>query len=512
MKRRHAFTLVELMVSMALIIFMMAILSGAFVAALGVFRNLKGQGDLAERLRATMQILQRDLAADHFGSNRRLSDPTFWNNGPPQQGFFQIWHGPPAGTVIEGFDPSGIGSYRTINHSLAFTVKLVGNDMGDFMSASALGSGNIWDPSQVDPATGFPPKPVVPQLPGNPPPPAGPGPAYGLGIGAIQQFGPPESRYQPIIRRQSVSGYNYQWAEVAWFLQPQMNPTTLLQDYTVADPQAGSQPIPLYTLYRRQRLLVPDNNLVTLATLTPGTYGTPPGGGVPLTEGIPPISSQLYFLEMSCWPNTTALYFNSPSDITVPQRRFGYNPLATPIPTYPPSAFTPISVAAPGSPLSGSDIQLNNVVSFDVRILPLYDLATAVTLPPPQIIDPFVTLFQPPFSTVFNTAPYTYSAPPGTAGGMVFDTWSSVNDGQPLQNYSTWNTPGVPGVTIPFWTTTPLTYQYPAGAVIPGTVLPQTITTPITGSGPIIRALQVTIRIWDFKTNQTRQVTIVQAM
>src|SRR5579884_1880068 len=125
MKRRQGFTLVELLVAMALIIFMMAILSGAFQAALGTFRNLKAQGDLAEKLRATAQILQRDLAANHFDGNRRLSDPTFWNNGPPQQGFFQIWHGSIPSAVAgnlsfdEGADPDGIHSYRTANHSMA---------------------------------------------------------------------------------------------------------------------------------------------------------------------------------------------------------------------------------------------------------------------------------------------------------------------------------------------------------------------------------------------------------
>src|SRR5579875_350186 len=150
MKRRQGFTLVELLVSMALIIFIMAILSGAFQAALGTFRNLKAQGDLAEKLRATTQILQRDLAAYHFEGTKRLSDPHFWDNGPPQQGFFQIWQGssslpPPLPAVIppvpasytEGFDPDFIPSYLTTNHALAFTVKLVGNDMGDFFSASA---------------------------------------------------------------------------------------------------------------------------------------------------------------------------------------------------------------------------------------------------------------------------------------------------------------------------------------------------------------------------------------
>jgi prepilin-type N-terminal cleavage/methylation domain-containing protein len=451
MKRRQGFTLVELLVAMALIIFMMAILSGAFQAALGTFRNLKAQGDLAEKLRATAQILQRDLAANHFDGNRRLSDPTFWNNGPPQQGFFQIWHSSTG--APEGLDLDGIGSYRSIDHKLAFTVKLVGNDMGDFFSASAAGSGNVWTPPIPPATTGTP---VVPQLPG------------GLGIGAIQTFGPPESRYQPPVGVASVTGYNYQWAAVAWFLQPQMNPTTGQQDTTVVDPATGSQPVPLYTLYRRQCLLVPDNNLVALATT--------PIGGVPGNL----ISN---FLEMSCLPdpNTgTTIFFNNPTDITMWANRsssgWGGQTIYTSIPAT--------------SSLYGSDIVLNDVVSFDVRVLPLYPVGV---IPP---VDPFVTLWDPFFNN------FTYTDPTGGNGTVrVFDTWSSFSNGQ--QNYSTWNTPGTAGTSIPFWTATPLTYVYPVGSG-------QQIT--VTGSGPIIRAIQVTIRIWDFKTNQTRQVTIVQAM
>jgi len=462
MKRRQGFTLVELLVAMALIIFMMAILSGAFQAALGTFRNLKAQGDLAEKLRATAQILQRDLAANHFDGNRRLSDPTFWNNGPPSQGFFQIYQGSPG--ILEGLDlddigsyPSNyndIGSYRSIDHKLAFTVKLVGNDMGDFFSASAAGSGNVWTPPIPPATTGTP---VVPQLPG------------GLGIGAIQTFGPPESRYQPPVGVASVTGYNYQWAAVAWFLQPQMNPTTGQQDTTVVDPATGSQPVRLYTLYRRQCLLVPDNNLVALATT--------PIGGVPSNL----ISN---FLEMSCLPdpNTgTTIFFNSPTDITMWANRsssgWGGQTIYTSIPAT--------------SSLYGSDIVLNDVVSFDVRVLPLYPGVP----PKPFVPNPFVTLNQ------LTGAPWFFKYTNPGVTGWVFDTWSSFSNGQ--QNYSTWNTPGTAGTSIPFWTLTPLTYVYPVGSG-------QQIT--VTGSGPIIRAIQVTIRIWDFKTNQTRQVTIVQAM
>jgi prepilin-type N-terminal cleavage/methylation domain-containing protein len=502
MKRRQGFTLVELLVAMALIIFMMAILSGAFQAALGTFRNLKAQGDLAEKLRATAQILQRDLAANHFDGNRRLSDPTFWNNGPPQQGFFRIWQNSPApGTTKEGADVSGIGSYYSTGHYLAFTVKLVGNDMGDFFSASAAGSGNG-------------------------------------ALSGIQTFGPPEARYQLT----SGGSYNYQWAEVAWFLQPQINPATGQQDTTVADPQsidpstktAPALPRPLYTLYRRQCLLVPDNNLVTLGSF-PGIAATQPSG----------------FLEMSCWPDTRGFWhFNNPSDITVPWRRFGMvlpnpitplppNPMpgalagllyATQLPYTPPYAWSfgpptppvtpppwgswvPPNGALPLSPtylpsvtatgqtlyplpsyptlaqqgsaaLAGSDIQLNDVISFDVRI---YDPTV-----PSNDTDPFVTLFtaarsyyngNPAFYNPINPA-LNPSAP------AVFDTWTSINDndGINLTNYSNWSTFGTL-TSIPMWKG--------AGPL---------------GTGPSIKAIQITIRLWDYKTNQTRQVTIVQAM
>lgn len=490
MKRRQAFTLVELMVSMALIIFMMAILSQAFIAALTTFRNLKGQGDLAEKLRATAQILQHDLATDHFGSGRRLSDPTFWNSGPPQQGFFQIYHGSASSKIyttlpsswIEGYDldflgANGIPSYLTTNHTLAFTVKLVGNNIGDFMSASPIGSGL-----------------GAPQLPG--------------GLGNILTFGPPESRYQ--LTSGSAATYNSQWAAVAWFLAPQINPTTAQQDTTAPDPNAGTGGVSLYTLYRRQCLLVPDNNLVVV--------GTTPFGGVPTSQ----IGN---FLEVSCLPDpnkgSAVINFNSPRDITMPSNRgtvpmvLGANPPSysgwggqlSIAPTMPPiNSLTSIIPAA--SPLFGSDIQMNDVVSFDVRVLPLYPVGTSPLNPN----DPFVTLWDSPFSTTF-----TPTAPPGITG-MVFDTWSNYNNG--IQDYSQWNNifPPVPGKTIPFWTYNPVTYQYPVGTprllTLPGIAGLTTLSaqkTPI-GSGPIIRALQVTIRIWDFKTNQTRQVTIVQAM
>src|SRR5262245_48132538 len=102
---RGAFTVVELLVAMALIILIMAVLSEAFVAGLGAFRSLKGIGDMQERLRVVALQLRRDLSLRHFEGDRKLSDvDPYWQDpfigsgdqlnrnigGRPQQGFFRI--------------------------------------------------------------------------------------------------------------------------------------------------------------------------------------------------------------------------------------------------------------------------------------------------------------------------------------------------------------------------------------------------------------------------------------
>jgi type II secretory pathway pseudopilin PulG len=413
---------VELLVAMALILFIMAILSQAFVSATNTFRNLKALGDMAQKLRATTQLLQRDLDADHFRGKQRLSDTNLWMNGgspqefffengpsAPPQGFFQIYQGSAPSSVpgspcfIEGADLNGLNSYRTVDHTLAFTIKLRGNQLGDFLTA-----------------------PVPAQL-----------------LAASGSFGPPEARYQS-------SAYNYQWAEVAWFLQPSINPTTGLQDTTAADQVSGAPGVPQYTLYRRQRLAVPDNSLVNPAIT---------------------FTQLANCLELSCWPNGANLYVNNPTDLTVPQRRFGGG-LPTNFTTI---AQDLVNLGTTNPGLAGSDIQLTDVVSFDVRVM------TPETASNPFFnADPFVSLFDPALSIYPTGNPMFGSA-------MVFDTWSSVVDG--LSDYSQalqpqWLVPSS-NISIPMWDGF---------------------------SGPIILGIKVTIRIWDSKTNQTRQVTMVQAM
>jgi prepilin-type N-terminal cleavage/methylation domain-containing protein len=436
MKRRNGFTLVEMLVAMALIIFIMAILSQAFVSATTTFRNLKALGDLTNKLRSVTTLLQRDLAADHFDGKKRLSNPNFWVNGPPSQGFFRVWQGSPPSNVwgapyyVENLAPpnpptsitdlDGFHSFRSVDHMLAFSVKLRGDQMGDFLTAGPQGGGTQ--------------------------------------LGAIPSFGPAEARYQ------SANTYNYQWAEAAWFLQPQIDPNTLVQDSTFPDATTGTPAIPLYTLYRSQRLAVPDNNLVPTQT----------------TATIP--QSQL--LEVSCWPNGTNWYFNSPMDLTVPSRRFGMVPgnlagmlpLSSSLGVPPPPLYdypTLSQLGGPSGPLANADLQLTDVVSFDVRLL-----VAGISGNP----EPFVPVYK--IAQSYNNGNPAFN--PAT-GPVVFDTWSSLNDaltGYP--GYSSWNVPGQ-ATSIPLW-----------NAALQ--------------AGPIVQAIQITIRIWDPKTYQTREVTIVQAM
>jgi prepilin-type N-terminal cleavage/methylation domain-containing protein len=81
---RRGFTLSELLVSMALIVFIMVILSEAFTTGVQAFRDLKAVGDLNERLRTASAQLRTDLLAAHFESTRFIGD-TYLNGAPDRE-------------------------------------------------------------------------------------------------------------------------------------------------------------------------------------------------------------------------------------------------------------------------------------------------------------------------------------------------------------------------------------------------------------------------------------------
>ena len=99
--KRQGFTLVEMLVAMALTLFIMVILSQAFITGLDTFSQLKGIGDMEEKLRVFTNNMRNDLTLDHFEAKRRMSDPTFLS-AFPRQGFFRIYQKTPS--FLEGSD------------------------------------------------------------------------------------------------------------------------------------------------------------------------------------------------------------------------------------------------------------------------------------------------------------------------------------------------------------------------------------------------------------------------
>jgi type II secretory pathway pseudopilin PulG len=201
-QRRQGYTLVELLVSMALIMAIMAILSEAFVVGLDTFRKLKAVADMAESLRNAAAVLRRDLNSDHFDARIRPSDPLFGSTVKPREGYILIYQG---GAAVADGTQDGVTTYHATNHVLQMAVKLRGNRQADFFSALV--------------------------------------PAGSPLLGNTTFFNqPPDARYQ------QNGMYYSQWAEVAYYLQPLGTSATIY----------GASPTPLYGLYRTQRLLTPN--------------------------------------------------------------------------------------------------------------------------------------------------------------------------------------------------------------------------------------------------------------
>jgi type II secretory pathway pseudopilin PulG len=406
---RQGFTLVEMMVVVALTMFIMLILSTAFSTALETFRQLKAIGDMQDQLRTATNMLRTDLAADHFEGKRRLSDLNFSNPllgvGPPREGFFRLTQ--TSAPLVEGLDADNLPSRRATGCVLHFTVKRRGRNASDFFSAPV-------------------PDPNSPLL-------------------SLTAFPNPDGRFQD----PGSNVFNSQWVEVVYFLGPAM---------TAGGTQANANGIPLWGLYRQQRVVVPDPSALNSTN-----------------QINAPAYSTSYLNAFSCFlqNGTQPLYFNSPSSLTIPQNRLGMKkdagqpqpsasyilPIGVPNPT--PNALQP-RMAANGT-YTGDDLVMTNVVSFDVQVL-----SPNLTSNPSSNSTGLADVAVPSGYNQATTLPF-------------FDTWSSIQD-ELGANYSDPNS-------------------------IPKYVTAQGTTATIT-----IQGLQITLRVWDARTQQTRQVTIFQEM
>lgn len=207
--KRRGFTLIEMMVAMTLTIFIMTILSQAFIQSLETFSGLKAIGDMQANLRAAAQILRNDLAQDHFTGKRRLSDPNF-SSTPNPEGF--MYFGTNNLLAPEGMDTDGMSSGR-YNDRLRFTVKKRGNKREAFFSAPCS-------------HTSF--------------------------MNTVARFGMPKDS---VFGDEFSTVFTSQWADIDYFLVA----TGSTAEPGVAGSTLGT---PLFALYRRELLLVADNTAV----------------------------------------------------------------------------------------------------------------------------------------------------------------------------------------------------------------------------------------------------------
>ena len=147
--KRSGFTLVELMISAAITVIIMTILSICFQTSMSAMSAMRAQGDAADQLRAVGEVIKRDIKADHFQSaensfqvnngGRRLSDYDFrifpgnTVGANASTGFVQITSPP---SIKEGDDGSFDSTRGT--GSIWMTSVLPGGSEGNLFTASTF--------------------------------------------------------------------------------------------------------------------------------------------------------------------------------------------------------------------------------------------------------------------------------------------------------------------------------------------------------------------------------------
>jgi hypothetical protein len=248
-----------------------------------------------------------------------------------------------------------------------------------------------------------------------------------------------------------------QWAEIAYF--------------TVANNRTANG-TPLMDLYRQQKSVLPSNAEANGLALS-DTMPAPPYQ--PNTSKMP------YYENFSCKSIAGKIYFNSPSDLTMPNYR--------------------MTSGLPNTLYPNSDLLITDVISFDVRILPdssLQDFS-------------LVSSLLPSLTFRYNQIPNTFTFP------CIFDTWTTGNDGSTQYDIGNFNT-GVWQPTAWDSTKSPLFPAPNNTGINPATLIPiwnhnrsgmaGKDFTPIKGLR--INAIQVSIRIWDEKSQKAREFKIIQ--
>ena len=475
---RNAFTLVELMVAMALIILMLSIMSQAFVIATGTMQGLKEVADMQEKIRPAITLLQRDLGANHFEGSKKLSDPEFWDNGPPKEGYFMLWQDN-ANELATGIEPSegtfnGVSfsqSAAAANHKLAFTVKLPGKSPNDFFEENLA-------------------LPILAPI------------KLAFGNTFFNGAGTPQGMIDSNIRRFEATSdrVHSDWAEVAYFLGPHnVGVATPVADGNT-DGKNNPPSLSYFNLYRQQKLVLPNYNIegAALPLLDPnaGIISTPsnpnPNLDINPNPSIGILLAKDYFSGLSFHlDNNSKIEFNKPSDLTVPWKRMGnrtFTGLTANRYLGKPAVNTPLFSEFPStSNKVNTDIIATNVISFDVKLLTdnQYDYQS--------------------LSTILGAAGF-YNAhfPVGNYGSpspRVFDTWTT-DQGNSANS--------IPKYDFGIWNSITGKWQPSGNTLGNNSLIP--VWNWNNNTGLNIKAVQISLRIWDQKSNTAKMFVIVQKL
>ena len=321
-RSRPGFTIMELLVALALVLFIMSIISQVFVVTSEAFRSQRAKAELSEKLRFITQTLRADLRANHFEHNRRLSDDDFWADGPPKIGYFRLEQANPYDSVSSlTLSDTAYISNASSGTVMAFTSFLQGNDQRGFHSVN------------------------FPNLL----------PFSNFLLWKNNNLAPGDTRFEG-----SLNTYNTPNAEIAWFIDPLRSPLPiLLQD------EPGTPTVQLFNLYRKVLPLLPENpstgDFMDSNNSRPGTF-----------------ASNLYEKMVSVIPSQPSTVFNSSfaedkPNVDVPMRRGMGTYLNNPnnAATWRNTKFDFNQngrVAADAS--LGNYLIAENVVSFTVEVLP----------------------------------------------------------------------------------------------------------------------------------------------
>jgi hypothetical protein len=350
--RRPGFTLIEVLVAAGLCMLIMSVLTFAFAAGIDTFSLLKSTGELNQRLTVAETVLQGDLRSVHledtYGLPLKVSqvrydllhtpfqfDPALGRYvRPPAKGFFRIVQ--ESVSFSEGNDPDGVPSSFAYNHVLHMTVRRTGDQphRAFFTRVPNLN-----------------PNPTVPNNTASDAADAWTSDAK-AGLSHTAEYASPGAVGTP-GRRIGDFGYRLQhecigglsgglagasdrvfaspWAEVVYFLRPTGTTTA-----------GGSRQ--LFSLHRRVRVLTKnDSNLTQLSWL-------------PFRAAAPGMSSS---------GSTGGL--NGPGDITDPVNRLG-GLTSTRVSVAAGANVNDIGATADAAGnMTGEDILLTNVISFEVK-------------------------------------------------------------------------------------------------------------------------------------------------